>query len=98
MHDLDAIGRYECRAIVVPISRYHSPSLCPLAEIGLHRAVIIDFNAAHDHAIIVLLDMGAWIPLSSRPCVGLPSIGNEAIVEKELDQPVAAIRPYARKS
>src|SRR5258708_3328208 len=98
MHHMHAVRCGEHAVCICPSCWNHSPSLCPLAEISFERFIIINGQASHDHVVTVLPDMRAWVPLPSRPCVGLPSIGNEAIVEKELDQPVAAIRPYARKS
>src|SRR5260221_999423 len=97
MHHFMSIGRGQCRSIIVPSCRYHGPSLCPLSVIGLDRAVVVYFKAAHDHSVIVLLDVGAWIPLSSRPGVRLPAVGDEAVVEEVLDQPVATIGTYTRK-
>src|SRR5260221_321330 len=97
MHHFMSIGCGQRCAIVMPPCRYHTSSLCPLPKVTFHRAIIIDGLTAHDHAVVVLLDVGAWLPQSTRPCIGLPAIGDEAIVEEVLNQPVAAIRTYTRE-
>src|SRR5260221_919125 len=97
MHHFMSVGRGQCRSIVSPTLRNHSPSLCPWSKVILDRAVIINGLTAHYHSIAILLDMCAWVPLSSRPGVGLPSIGDEAIVKKIFNQPVATISPCTSK-
>ncbi len=103
MHDLDAVRRCECRSVVMPTCWYHTSSLCPLSKVTFHRAVIINFKAAHDHSVVVLLDVGAWIPVYATlaitgPGVCLPAVGDETIVEEVFDQPVTAIAAYTCES
>src|SRR5260221_12286542 len=63
MHHFMSVRRCKCRAIIMPSCRYHTSSLCPLSKVTFHRAVVIDFKAAHVHSVCVLLDMRTWLPL-----------------------------------
>src|SRR5258708_7212683 len=91
MHHMHPIRGCECGSIVSPSCRYHSPSLCPLSKVTLDRAVIIDFNAAHDHSVIVLLDVRARLPGAATPCIGLPPPPDQSSVEPSSNHAIGAI-------
>src|SRR5258708_13742270 len=91
LHALDPVRRGQFIGGICASLWYHSSSNRPLAVIGLHRAVVIDFKPAHDHTVIVLLNVGAWVPLSTRPGVGLPTPGDQSSIEQSSNHAIGTI-------